>query len=192
MRHQWRALPNAHWKLTVVAHSLFFIIFRTWRMWHAHLVHVAACGSGGRADWLVIRRLLVQSSPPPSSSVEVSLSKTPHPDCSWQVGLHLAWLTLPSVWMCAWMGKCSGNILKRFECRLVRKAPYKCSPFKLKVKGNLTLKKNIYTYIFYCCQLNALLTAFTQTNFNGVHFCNKRLTGFFYFIFFYPFIDGQC
>ena len=42
-------------------------------------------------------------------------------------------------------------------------------------------------------QLNALLTALMQTHFNRVNFVITRLTSFFIiYIFFYPFIDGQC
>ena len=34
-------------------------------------------------------------------------------------------------------------------------------------------------YLYYCCQLNALLTALTQNNFNSVNFLIVRLTHFF-------------
>ena len=43
----------------------------------SHFTMGAACGSGGRAGWLVTERL----------SVEVSLSKSPHPDCSRRAGM---------------------------------------------------------------------------------------------------------
>ena len=50
------------------------------------------CASGGRAGWLVNRK--VASSIPGASSslsVEVSLSKAPHPECSRRAGCRLAW-----------------------------------------------------------------------------------------------------
>ena len=62
----------------------------------------------------------------------MSLSKTHHPDCSWRAGCRLAWSTPPScvnVCMKGWM---LGNIVKRFEWPLVRKALVrKCSLFTI-------------------------------------------------------------
>ena len=69
-------------------------------------------GSGGRAGWLDTGTLLARL-------VEVSLSKTPYPDCSGPAGCRPAWLdSTVGVWMCMnrWM---LGIIVRCFEWPLV-------------------------------------------------------------------------
>ena len=62
-----------------------------------------------------------------SPSVEVSLSKTPHPNCCRRAGCRPAWLTPLSVCECV-HEVLLGSIVESFEWPLVRKELDKCSP----------------------------------------------------------------
>ena len=79
-------------------------------------------------------RKIASSIPGSSRCVEVSLSKTPNPNCSWRAGCLPAWLTPPSVRLCVNVcmnGWRLGDIVKRFEWSLVGKALHKRSPFTM-------------------------------------------------------------